>query len=81
MSFRSIAFVVGLFSLVMGVLTYNSEVVTAPIPVVSGAVVMLLAAFRLIPELKNCVSCHRKILKKAEQCRYCGARQSDEDSP
>jgi len=80
MSFKTIAFIVGLFSFVMGVLTYDSEVVTAPIPVISGAVVVLLAVFGFIPELKNCINCHRRILNKAESCRYCGAKQPEEDT-
>lgn len=78
MSFKTIAFVVGLFSCAMGMLTYDSEVVTAPIPVITGAIVMLLAVLGFIPELKNCINCNRKILNKAETCRYCGARQTEE---
>jgi len=79
MSFKTIAFVVGFFSCVMGLLTYDSEVVTAPIPVISGAAVMLLAVLGFIPELKNCGNCNRKILNKAESCRYCGAKQPEEE--
>ena len=43
MSTRKIAFWVGMFSLVMGLLTYDSEVVTAPVPVITGLLVVLLA--------------------------------------
>lgn len=80
MTLRTIAFFVGLFSLVMGLLTYDSEVVTAPVPVVSGAVVMLLAVFGLIPELKRCISCNRKIPKKSDKCRHCGVDQPKESN-
>ena len=78
MSLRSIALIVGLFSCVMGVITYDPEVVTAPVPVVAGGVVILLAVFGLIPELKNCINCNRKILDRAETCRHCGANQPKE---
>jgi recombinational DNA repair protein (RecF pathway) len=81
MCFKTIAFVVGFFSCAMGMLTYDSEVVTAPIPVITGAIVMLLAVLGFIPELKNCINCNRKILNKAETCRYCGAKQPEEERP
>jgi hypothetical protein len=75
MSFRVTAFVIGLFSFATGVLTYDPEIITSPFPVALGLVVMLMAVFNLIPELKQCVHCGRKILKKAMQCRYCGSKQ------
>ena len=73
MSLRTIAFVVGLFSLVMGLLTYDTEIPTSPVPVVSGAIVVLLAVFGIIPELKRCPSCNKQNIKKAATCRHCGA--------
>ena len=79
MSLKTIAFLVGLFSCATGLLTYDPEIITSPFPVVLGAVVMLLAVFGLIPDLKRCTSCYRKILKKAEYCRYCGAKQPKEE--
>lgn len=77
MSLRSIAFCLGLFSVVVGLLTYDREVATASVPVVTGAIVIVLAVFNLIPEFKHCVSCQKKIPKKASTCRYCGAGQID----
>ncbi|MCB2184708.1 MAG: hypothetical protein KQH63_22005 [Desulfobulbaceae bacterium] len=79
MTLRAIAFWIGFFSFVMGILTYDSAVVTAPIPVISGALVMVLALFKLIPEFKRCCSCNRKILKKTEICPHCQAQQPKEE--
>lgn len=75
MSLRSIAFCIGLFSLVVGLLTYDREVATASIPVITGAIVVILAVLNLIPEFKPCVSCRKKIPQKASACRHCGAEQ------
>ncbi|MBU0729032.1 MAG: zinc ribbon domain-containing protein [Proteobacteria bacterium] len=72
MSLKTIAIAVGFFSLIMGLLTYDTEIPTSPVPVVSGALVILLAVFGLIPELKKCPSCNKKNLKKATTCRHCG---------
>jgi len=73
MSMRKIAFWVGLFSLVVGLLTYDSELPTAPIPVVSGLIVVLLAVFNLIPEFTVCEICGKKSPKKKTHCIHCGA--------
>lgn len=73
MGLRKIAFWVGLFSLLVGLITYDSEIVTAPVPVITGIVVIVLAVADLIPEWKVCGSCQRKNPKKADYCRYCGA--------
>ncbi len=78
MSIRTIAFWVGLISLVMGLLTYDKEVATAVVPIITGALVLLLAAFNLIPEFKPCQSCGKKIPKKQSTCRFCGADQDAE---
>ncbi len=77
---RTIVFIIGLFSLTIGLLSYDSEVATAAFPVVTGALVMLLAVFNLLPQFKQCHSCNRKILKKVDACRFCGAKQPPEDS-
>ena len=76
MTMRRIAFWVGLFSLVVGLITYDSKVVTAPLPVVTGLLVVVLAVFDLIPELtKECVACRKKISRNSARCPHCGARQ------
>ena len=75
MTTRAIAFGVGMFSLVMGLLTYDSEVVTAPVPVITGGLVVILAAFNLIPSLNECEICKKKIPKSRERCRSCEAEQ------
>ncbi|MFC1523623.1 hypothetical protein ACFL6N_02410 [Thermodesulfobacteriota bacterium] len=80
MTFRSIAFWVGLFSLVVGVFTYDSEVPTSPFPIVTGLFVILLAVTGLLPEFKRCVSCHKKILKKDTTCRFCGKNQTTDEN-
>lgn len=80
MLFRIVAFAVGLISLTTGLLNYDSSLATAPVPVVTGGLVMLLAIFNLIPQIKRCTSCSRKLPKKAETCRYCGAKQPPLDS-
>ncbi len=77
---RTTVFIIGLFSLTIGLLSYNSEVATASIPVVTGGLVMLLAIFNLLPKLKQCRSCHKKIPKKVDTCRFCGAQQPPHDS-
>ena len=76
MTMRWIAFWIGLFSLIVGLLTYDSNVVTAPVPVVTGLLVVVLAVFDLIPELtKECVACRKKISRNSTRCPHCGARQ------
>ena len=75
MFFRAIAFIIGLISLVAGLRNYDSELATAPVPVIAGALVMLIAVFNLIPQVKRCASCNRKIPKKMDPCRFCGAKQ------
>ena len=76
MTMRRIAFWVGLFSVVVGLITYDRTVVTAPVPVVTGMVVIVLAVFDLIPELtKGCVACGRKIPRNSTRCPHCGAPQ------
>ena len=80
MTTRAIAFWIGMFSLVMGLLTYDKEVVTAPVPVVTGGLVVILAVFNLIPSLNECEICKKKIPKSRERCRSCEAEQQQENS-
>ncbi len=83
MNFRSISFVIGIFSITMGIISYNSEVSTAKLPIILGVIVLFMAVFNLIPELKRCSSCYKRILKKAEHCRHCGKKQppQEDDTP
>ena len=74
---KNIAIVAGLFSLVVGWLTYDSEVATAPVPIVAGAVVLVLAFFGLIPEFVSCPSCGKKNFKDRKVCSQCGASLTD----
>jgi recombinational DNA repair protein (RecF pathway) len=76
MNMRILIFLIGLFSVVVGLHTYDSEIPTAPIPVITGGLVMLLALTGLIPAFKSCRSCGRKIPKKAAVCRFCKTPQS-----
>jgi hypothetical protein len=80
MFFRAIAFIVGLISLIAGLKNYDSELTTAPVPIITGALVMLLAVFNLFPQFKRCSSCNKKITRKATTCRYCGAKQPPLDT-
>jgi hypothetical protein len=70
--FRVIAFLVGLISLTVGLLNYDSELASAPVPVVTGALVILIAAFNLLPKIRRCPSCNKKVPTKSETCRFCG---------
>ena len=74
MSMRMIAFFVGLFAMIVGWLTYDSEVSTALVPIITGAVVVILAIFNLIPEFTVCNSCGRRNLKNKKFCIQCGKR-------
>lgn len=71
MFFRAIAFIVGLIAVVAGLQNYDSEVASAPLPLVTGGLVMLIAMFNLIPQFKRCSSCSKKIPKKAKTCPFC----------
>ncbi len=75
MFFRTIAFLVGLIAVIAGLRSYDSTVATAPVPVVSGVLVMLIAYFNILPKIKRCTSCHKKIANKAETCRFCNTKQ------
>ena len=80
MFLRAISFIVGLISVIAGLRNYDSALATAPVPVVAGGLVMLLAVFNLIPSFKRCPSCNRKIPSKVDTCRFCGAKQPPKDS-
>jgi hypothetical protein len=75
MFFRVIAFIVGLIAVIAGLQNYDSELATAPVPIITGALVMLIAVFNLMPRVKRCHSCNKKLPQKAEICHYCKAKQ------
>ena len=75
MFFRAIAFLVGLISVIAGIRNYDSELASAPVPVVTGGLVMLIAIFNLLPQIKRCPSCNKRLPKKVKTCRFCGAKQ------
>ncbi len=72
MFFRVIAFLVGLIAIVKGFSSYDSSQSTALIPIITGGLVIIIAVFNLLPQIKRCPSCHKKISNKAETCRFCG---------
>lgn len=80
MFFRAIAFLVGLISVIAGVRNYDSELATALVPIVTGGLVMLIAVFNLIPQIKRCSSCNKRLPKKMKICRFCSAKQPPLDS-
>jgi len=75
MFFRIIAFLVGLIAVISGVRNYDSEISTASVPIITGGLVMLIAVFNLLPKIKRCSSCNKRLPKKAETCHYCHAKQ------
>jgi len=74
MFFRVIAFIVGLIAVIAGFSSYDSSVATAPVPIITGGLVMVIALFNLLPQIKRCPSCHKRISNKAETCRFCGSK-------
>ena len=71
MSMKNIALCFGLFSIIMGWISYDPEIETAAVPVVTGIIVVLLALFGLIPEFGVCKRCGRKSLGTKGVCRSC----------
>lgn len=71
--FRVIAFLVGVISLTTGIINYDSKLASAPVPVISGLVVIIIAVFNLLPKIRRCPYCDKKIPTKSKTCRYCGA--------
>lgn len=71
--FRAIAFLVGLISLTAGIINYDSQLASAPVPIISGLLVMVIAVFNLLPKIRRCPFCNKKIPTRSKTCRYCGA--------
>ena len=78
MYFRIIAFLVGLIAVIAGIRNYDSTVGSAPIPLITGGLVMLIAVFNLIPQFKRCTFCGKKIPKKNTHCPFCKKDQPSE---
>ena len=81
MSMKKLAFALGLFSAVMGWLTYDSEVATAPVPIITGLLVIILAVLGLIPEFIVCPDCGKKNLESRKHCSRCRAALASDDKP
>ncbi len=75
MFFRAIAFLVGLIAVIAGLRNFDSDVASSPVPIISGGLVMLIAVFNLIPQIKRCQSCGKKLPKKKKICPSCGTEQ------
>ena len=75
MFLRIIAFLVGFISVAAGIANYDSELATAPVPLILGGLVIFLAVFNLLPQFKKCVSCGKKIPAKSAVCRFCSKDQ------
>ncbi len=71
MFFRVIAFLVGLIAIISGLRNYDSEVASSPLPLILGGLVILIAIFNLVPQVKRCVSCRKRIPAKATTCPFC----------
>ena len=71
MSMKNIALCLGLFSIIVGWGTYDPEIKTAAIPVITGMAVVILALFGLIPEFVVCTHCGKKKLGTRGVCRSC----------
>jgi hypothetical protein len=68
---KNIALCIGLFSIIMGWISYDPEIKTSAVPVVTGIAVVVLALFGLIPEFVVCKRCGRRSLGPKGHCRYC----------
>jgi hypothetical protein len=68
---KNIALCIGLFSIIMGLVTYDAQIITAAIPIITGTIVVILALFGLIPEFVVCERCGRKSIGTKGHCRYC----------
>lgn len=71
MSMKNIALSIGLFAVIVGWITYDPEIRTAAIPIITGLAVVVLALFGLIPEFVVCKRCGRKSLGTTEVCPHC----------
>jgi hypothetical protein len=77
MSMKNIALCIGLFAIIMGWLTYDPQIKTSAVPVVTGILVVVLALFGLIPEFVVCKHCGRKSLGTKGRCPYCKEEKND----
>ncbi len=80
MFFRIIAFLVGLIAVITGLLKYDNSIRTALVPLVTGGLVMFIALFNLLPKIKLCPVCNKKIANSATTCRFCGVDLTKDDS-
>ena len=71
MSMKNIALCIGLFSIIIGWVTYDPEIKTAIVPIITGFIVVVLALLGLIPEFVVCERCGRKSLGTKGHCRHC----------
>ena len=71
MSMKNIALCIGFFSIIMGWFTYDPEIKTAALPVITGIIVVVLALLGLIPEIVVCKRCGRKFLVTKGHCPHC----------
>ena len=71
MSMKNIALGIGLFSIIVGWATYDPEIKTAAIPVITGIIVVVLALFGMIPEFVVCKHCGKKSLGTKGVCQHC----------
>ena len=78
MSMKSIALCIGLFSIIIGWVTYDPEIKTAVMPLITGIIVVILTLFGLIPEVFVCERCGRKSLGTKGHCRHCKDEGSGE---
>ena len=78
MSMKNLALFIGLFSIIIGGITYDPEIKNAAMPVITGLIVVILALFGLIPEFIVCKRCGRKSLGIKGHCRYCEDKGSGE---
>ncbi len=78
MSMKNIALCIGLFSIIIGWTTYDPEIKTSAMPVITGIIVVILALFGLIPEFIVCERCGRKSLGTKGHCRHCKDEWSGE---
>ena len=78
MSIKNFALCIGIFSIIIGWVTYDPEVKTAVMPVITGILVVILALFGLVPEFFVCERCGMKSLSTKGHCRHCGYEGSGE---
>ena len=80
MFFRVIAFLVGLIAVITGFRNYDNSINTAAVPVITGGLVMIISLFNLLPKIRRCPSCNKKIANSAKNCRFCGVELSKGNS-